>query len=115
MSHSSNRVSHVCPCGVTTTRIATSAPCTCDGCGATWSADCPPAGASVEVNEAAVSVAAPAASGQSAGIPSWFYSYRTARSVLGRVLRPGFDGRDEHVLRLAARVVIAGGVVVPLA
>ncbi|MFT4268340.1 MAG: hypothetical protein QM586_14160 [Xenophilus sp.] len=32
--------------------------------------DCPPAGASSEVNEAAASVAAPAVSGQSAGIPS---------------------------------------------
>lgn len=41
----------------------------CDVCGE-HVLDCPPAGASVEVNEAAVSVAAPAASGQSAGIPS---------------------------------------------
>src|SRR5690606_11009565 len=38
----------------------------CDVCGE-HGLDCPPAGASVEVNEAAVSVAAPAASGQSAG------------------------------------------------
>lgn len=85
----------------------------CDVCGVDYREvdDCPPAGE----NESVPSLAAPSGSGQRAGTPQWFYSYRTARSVLGRVLRPGFDSRDEHVLRLAARVVIAGGVVQPLA
>lgn len=47
----------------------------CDACGYVVDGDpCPPAGASAEVNEAAVSVAAPAASGQSAGIPSVKFS-----------------------------------------
>lgn len=41
--------------------------------GMTYSTECPPAGASQEVNEAAPSLAAPSASGQQAGTPSWLY------------------------------------------
>ncbi|WP_157007932.1 hypothetical protein [Xenophilus azovorans] len=59
----------------------------CDACGYVVDGDpCPPAGASAEVNEAAVSVAAPAASGQSAGIPIELISVpgRKARYALSR-------------------------------
>ncbi|MET3181526.1 UNVERIFIED_ORG: hypothetical protein ABIC43_004695 [Variovorax guangxiensis] len=72
--------------------------------------ECPPAGASQEVNEAAPSLAAPSASGQQAGTPrppnSVLWRYRTSRHVLGQFL----DGGRVHpsVVRQCASNLIWG-------
>lgn len=55
--------------------------------------ECPPAGASQEVNEAAPSLAAPSASGQQAGTPIAFHGVLGVRRGLSLDLAEGgFDG-----------------------
>ncbi|WP_418121301.1 hypothetical protein [Variovorax sp. 160MFSha2.1] len=53
--------------------------------------ECPPAGASQEVNEAAPSLAAPSASGQQAGTPSYIGPFLPRRGSNIRHMQGGWD------------------------